>query len=224
MIKRFFFSITVLIAVFLPVSLMAQNMDVLSFSRTGKHNIQLNAGLLSEMRAENEVYFGSVKVDNQASGFLGSIAYFYWLEDNLAFTVSAGAIGADVSTSVDIGEVTTESAIVIPLLFGIKYQPFRFTDSQVMRPFIAASVGPYMGFASNVRTGLTIGTETVKETVLGGHLACGLELFPWRFLNTGFSIGYHLVGDFNRRIGADTNYSGPEFSLFIGVLLGRGKQ
>jgi hypothetical protein len=81
-----------------------------------------------------------------------------------------------------------------------------------------------MGFASNVRTGLTVGTETVKETALGACLSGGLELFPWRFLNIGFAAGYHFVGDFDQRIGPETNYSGPEFCLFIGVLLGKGKQ
>ena len=38
----------------------------------------------------------------------------------------------------------------------------------------------------------------------------------------GLSLGaaYHLVSDFDKRIGSETNYSGPEFGLSLGFIFG----
>ena len=92
-----------------------------------------------------------------------------------------------------------------------------------MRPYLSVSVGPCFGFASNVKVGLTTGTETYTEAALGGRLYAGFDLSITSFFLFGFGGGYYLATDFENRIGAEKNYSSPVFTLSFGFVFGRGK-
>lgn len=197
--------------------------QVVSNSLRGKHCIELDIGLLSEMSATSEVSAGGVTTRSEGNGLIGSIAYTYWLERNLGINFSVGALDADATTSVSGSGVFVESAAVVPVLFGLKYQPFRLTVNDVLRPYLSASVGPYFGFASNVRTGVTTATESFSETALGSHLGAGLDWSLSKLFTLGLEAGYRLVADFGNRIGSEKNYSSPEFSLSFGIVFGRGK-
>jgi len=195
-----------------------------SNSLKGKHGIELRLGLLSKLSSTNEISTGGITTKNKANGLGGSIAYNYWLEDNLALSISIGALNADANTSVSGGGTSVESAVVVPMLFGVKYQAFRFTDSNNLRPYVSASIGPYFGFASNVRAGAITSTESISETALGARLAVGMDLSLSKLFKLGFGAGYRFVTDFENRIGSETNYSSPEFSLLLGIVFGRGKK
>jgi hypothetical protein len=99
-----------------------------------------------------------------------------------------------------------------------------FAIGDALRPYVYASLGPYFGFASDVRTGVTAGTESYSGTALGSRVAAGMELSLSRRFTLGLAVGYRLVSDFERRIGAEENYSSPEFSLSLGVVIGRGQE
>jgi hypothetical protein len=189
----------------------------------GKHGIGIGVGLLSEMAVTNEISTGGVTTESSMSGLAGFIEYAYWIEDNMAFNFGVGAIGADARTSTGVSGVTTETAVVVPMLFGVKYQPFQFSASNAMRPYLTVAVGPCFGFASNVKVGLTTGTETYSETALGARLYAGLDLSITSFFLFGFGGGYYLATDFKNRIGAKKNYSSPIFSLSFGFVFGKGK-
>jgi outer membrane protein W len=160
---------------------------------------------------------------SEASGVVGSIAYDYWFADEWAFSVSLGVANANASTSVTGSGVFMESATVIPLLFGVKYKPIELAVGDALRPYLYAALGPYFGFASDVRSGTTTGTEAYSETALGSRAGVGMDLSLSRSFKLGFAVGYRFVSDFARRIGSDENYSSPEFSLSIGALIGKGK-
>jgi hypothetical protein len=66
-------------------------------------------------------------------------------------------------------------------------------------------------------------SRTVGETAIGMCLAAGIEGFFGRFIRLGFGMGYHAVSSFDQPIGDDDNYGGPEFSIGLGVMLGRGR-
>ncbi len=195
-----------------------------SNSWRGKHHIQLGVGLLSDYGVESEVSFGSVSNVVGGEGFFGSVAYDYWIDHNLAIGVSVGLIGSEVSTSVSGARVSVETASVVPLMFGIKYQPWRISGSNAVRPFVFASAGPFVGSGTRTRAGVIIGNETFTETVLGSNFGLGADVVLSRLFVLGVRAGYYLVSDFDSPIGSQKNYSSPEFTLSFGILLGKGKE
>jgi hypothetical protein len=86
-----------------------------------------------------------------------------------------------------------------------------------------ASVGPYIGFATNSVVGETVDEGIVVESVLGFRVRSGAAVFVSKRFRFGVAVGYHFVSDFEEHIGGDKDYSGPEFTLGFGVLLGKGK-
>ena len=190
----------------------------------GKHSIAISAGMLGKMTVTNVVSAAGETNRVEAREFLGSFAYTYWLENDLAVNFSVGILGMDVTNSVYGSEVSTETATVVPLLFGVKYQPFTVTESDVLRPYVAASMGPFFGTKTMNRVGAEVETEVYSETALGSHLGGGMDLSLGKWFTLGVGAGYYLVTDFEEPIGSDRNYSGPEFSLTLGIVFGRGKR
>jgi len=224
---------TFLCLLIIPLSLLLQNVwlgekaeaagQSSACSIRGKHAIELSLGLLSKFRSATMVSAGSTTTESEANGFIGSITYTHWLEEQVSIHITSGALDVDASTSVDGSRTFMETSTVVPLLFGVKYSPFRRPIGDVMRPFVSASVGPYIGFTSKVRSGTDTRRESYSETALGSRLGAGVDLSISRLFILGVSAGYHFVEDFNNRIGAEKNYSSPDFSLSLGVIFGKGK-
>ena len=190
------------------------------YALKGKHGIELQVGLLGSTKASTTTSVDGVTTSSTASGFLGALAYSYWVDNTLAVTISAGAADASAETSTGTGGVTVETGMIVPILFGVKYQPFRLTSDDVLRPYGSVALGPYLGFASNVYAGMATTTEAVSEAALGSRLGVGLDLSLSRSLILGVGAGYRFVADFKNRIGAEKNYSGPDFLLTFGVVFG----
>jgi hypothetical protein len=190
-----------------------------SNSWQGKHNIQLSIGLLSNYGVESETSISGTTNNVGSSGFLASIAYSYWAQEGLAFSVSVGVIGSEVNNSISGSRVSVQTSSVVPVLFGIKYQPFAMNLSESMKPYFFASIGPCFGSATYSRTGTSLKNESFSETVLASHFGLGTDFVLGRVFVVGFSAGYYLATDFDRPIGSQKNYSSPEFAFSIGILL-----
>jgi len=233
-IMSLFKAVVVISLMAFPISVMGQTLSTpeetesaerfASNSLRGKHCIEVTAGLLSGITSTTEVSAGNVTTKSEANGLIGSIGYTYWFENDWGITFSAGVSDADATTSVTDEGTSVISAVVMPMLFGVKYQPSGLIDSDVVRPYVSASIGPYSGFASNVRTGTTTVVESRSETALGSRLAVGVDLSLIKWFRLGFAGGYHFVTDFENRIGSEKNYSSPEFSLSFGIVFGKGKK
>ena len=195
-----------------------------SNSLRGRHCIEVTAGLLSEISATQEVTAGNVTTKSEANGFLGSVGYTYWVENDWGITFSVGVSDMDASVSTSGSGTSVIAAEVMPILFGVKYQPSGLIDSDVARPFASVSAGSYLGSSSEVRTGVTTVVEARSETALGSRLVVGVDLSVFRWFKLGFAGGYHFVTDFEDRIGSEKNFSGPEFSLSFGIVFGKGKK
>jgi hypothetical protein len=229
-----FRAIAVVSLMILPISVLGQTLPnppdtgpadrPASNSFRGKHCIEVTGGLLSEITSTAEVSWSDVRTKSEANGLLGSIGYTYWLEDDWGITFSAGVSDADATVFTSAWGTSVISAVVVPVLFGAKYQPSRLFNTDTVRPFVSASIGPYSGFASEVRTGLVTVVEARSETVPGTRLAAGVDLLLTKWLKLGFAGGYHFVADFGKRIGSEKNYSSPEFSMSLGVVFGKGKR
>jgi len=185
-----------------------------------KHRIDLNVSLLSEINATSEVTFAGTTTRGDANGVVGGVAYTYYASRDFGLGVSVGVMDADATTSVTGTGTSVEAASVVPLLFGVKYQPALFTVGEALRPYASISAGPYFGTASNVRSGLTTSTESLTETAIGARFAIGVDFLLGRFVALGVGGGYHLVSDFDNRIGSEKNYSSPEFALSLGFIFG----
>ena len=218
--------ITVILLMIFPLSVMAQTLpsaekkefsdQSISNSLRGKHSISLSAGILGGVTVENEVSPNGEITSVVGEEFLGSIGYTYWLENDLATKFCIGLLSLDVTNSVQGSEVSTETATVVPLLFGIKYQPFRLTESDVLKPYVTASVGPFFGSETMNRAGVNTETEVYSETAIGSHLGAGVDLLLSKWFTLGVGGGYYFVSDFERPNGSEKNYSGPEYSLSFG--------
>jgi outer membrane protein W len=218
-------ALIVTIALGLPSSGLAQTSAQSDpYSHGGLHQIELSLGLLSALNAGSDVSIGGVGVTSQVSGIIGSLAYGYWITDEWAVTLSVGIANADASTSASGSSVAVESAAVIPMLFGLKYKPVGLAVADALRPYLSVSIGPYLGLASDVRAGTTTGTESYSEAAIGARAAIGMELSLSRRFALGLMVGYHLVSEFEKRIGSETNPSSPEFSLSASFLIGKGKE
>ena len=64
--------------------------------------------------------------------------------------------------------------------------------------------------------------ENIRETAFGSRLAVGVDWFITHRFVSGISLGYHVMSDFDRFVGGSDDYSGPEVSVSVGVVLGRG--
>lgn len=231
--KSMFRAILVISLMILPISIMGQTLSApeamasgdrpVSNSLRGKHCIEVTAGLLSKITSTTEVFVGGVTTTSDADGFLGSIGYTYWLEDDWGITFSAGVSDADATVFTSAWGTSVISAVVMPVLFGAKYQPSGLFNTDTVRPYLSASIGPYSGFASEVRTGMTTVVEARSEAAFGSRLTAGADLLLTRWFKLGFAGGYHFVTDFENRVGSIKNCSSPEFSLSFGIVFGKGK-
>jgi hypothetical protein len=192
-------------------------------SLRGCHAITLRAGLLNRAKTEAEVSGEGVTTETSTNGFSGSLSYEYWVKQEVSVGVDVGLIAAESATSAGAGGVTSKSAAVIPVLFGIAYYPKQLALSPTMRPGGSLAVGAYVGSASNTQASTTVGSESVIETVLGLRVRAGVDWFLGDWFKLGISAGYHFVSEFDEQIGSERDYSGPEFSFGIGVLLGKAK-
>ena len=183
-----------------------------------KNNIEIRLGLLSKFTSANDINFGSITSKYENKGLLGAVSYSRWLKNNLALTVYSGILNADAQTRINAGTVNTESAAVILLLFGIKYEPIDLNSSNKVRPYITVLAGPLFGYASNVFINSGVGVQSVSENAFVGFLGVGVDFTLSKLFMAGIRGGYYLASDFDNRIGFEKNYSSPEFSVSFGLL------
>jgi hypothetical protein len=183
-----------------PAPLALENRHQLSFSFGFKTN------------SKSAVATGLASVDVE-TGFLSSLAYGYWFSPEWQLNFSAGLFGTE--TKVTWKGVATGATI--PVLFGISYYPLSLSMGSVGRPYAGIAAGVYIGSATRATTGLL--TTTESETVLGGRITLGVDLFVAQWFKLGPSLSYHLLDDFTRVTAEKKNYSGAEFSINFGFIL-----
>ncbi|MFQ5653063.1 MAG: hypothetical protein ACE5IY_24300, partial [bacterium] len=159
---RFFMTSIVCIAAY-PIFVLAQESPqvekprVSSTSRSsflhGKHRIAVSLGLLVQANSTHVTSVNQAGSDSRVDGAAATLAYTHWFRPDWAINISLGVLGAETRSSVGGSGVSSETGSVIPLLFGMKYQPAGLALNQALRPYVSASVGPYLGFATKSRAG-----------------------------------------------------------------------
>ena len=195
-------------ALILQTTASAQQLEPVKL--IGRHTITLEGGTKTNSNTTVIANAGGVDVK---SGFVGSINYGYWFDEEWAITLSAGVFGAGANTSYN----NVQTSSVIPLLFGMKYYPKALALGAVGRIYAGLAVGDYMGFATKTQS--LFGQSVVSESVFGGQISVGMDFFMASWFKIGPKLSYHLLGDFSQVIGTQKNLSGAAFSVEFGFVL-----
>jgi len=211
-----------------PIFAYAQGTASVDQSRTqransllGRHGVSVNLGLLIQANSTHAASGRGFSTDSRAEGAAGGLAYTYWFKQDWATGFSVGVLAAEAKAIADGSGSSSETGSVIPILFGLRWQPSAMALSPTVRPYVSAAVGPYVGVATKSRAGLVTGNESFTDTAVGAYVAVGVD-WIFRRLTFGLNAGYHFVSDFDQPIASDNNYSGPQLALSFGLLFGRG--
>jgi hypothetical protein len=181
-------------------------------SLAGRHMIAVSVGFMDHVTNFVNVTIGGVEVNSEGALWVG---YGHWFEPDWALLAEIGVVSSQVSVSV----TGTQTAMLFPILFGVRYQPENWALGEKVRPYLGVSAGPYFGFQTVAGWSVEVGTQTA----IGGRFGAGLDVILGRHVSLGGVVRYHAVTDFDRPIGSRDNYSGLEFALRLGILLGAGR-
>jgi hypothetical protein len=196
----------------------------------GKNGIDLNLGIYNNSGVTSTAISSLInknEVTNATGGFSGSISYQYWFKNYLTFRIGVGALVTNVETktytNIDpysyTGKVTNEVATVTSILSGLNFYPLQLSNEKRILPHLSFSVGPYIGVynKSEVLNNSVI-EETTVETVLGCRTGAGFDVLIGSIFKLGADFGYNFLADFNKPIGSETNYSGPDYCMTFGFI------
>jgi len=165
-----------------------------------------------------------VETTAKSGDVLIALSYGRWLQENLSLNLTLSALAGEASSRVGSLGVSTHSVSVLSVLLGVRYYLPESTFKTPFRPYLAASVGPYIGAEAKNEVGSQIISESQTLGSFGGNLGAGLDVEFGQHFMAGVNVGYNLMMDFSESIGGRDNYSGPECSIGISYLLGRGVQ
>jgi len=204
----------VLSAVVSMAALSAVPAAASELAASAAHEITARVGFVSNVGTE---FSGpTYGVSATTGGVLGTIQYDYWIKDEWAIGLSAGAVDAGTDFSIENGVPSSSVASVAMLHLGATYRPAALAITPDLRPFVSLSAGPYIGSFVG-QSGWFSGAST--STSAGLRALVGLDLRFARHFKVGIAGGYHLIGEFDE-LGTTTDYSQPEFSIGFGVGFG----
>ncbi len=187
--------------------------------------IELNAGLWGGAKVSNSIGSTGIQSSASATSFLGGVSYAYGLREDVAVTLSVSILSAssnNVANSFNTFSMIPEQSVasaVVPVLVGVRYYVPNPRPGEKVRPFVSLGVGPYIGTQSSRSIGITIAQESLTESVFGGRVGVGLDLYTGNNFKFVVKAGYNFMSDFSQPIGARTNYNGGDLSIGIGYAI-----
>ena len=150
---------------------------------------------------------------------MGSVAYTYQLNENLALIIRWAGLIAEVEQNVGVLGTSQGVVIVMPLLFGVRY--YWPLAPSPFRPYVVASAGPY--FLQDVwqDDSVRLVQEVRVQATIGTYVGGGIDFAIGRYLMLGASAGYHLIANFAEPVRSRKNFSGPELSFSLSLLWGK---
>lgn len=202
-----------------------------------RSRVELRVGLWNQGgKHEATAQAGPFEVETAAEtgGMLVSLAYAYWMQENLAVHFTLGVLAVEASSRVGPGGLNQQVGVIYPVMLGIRYYLPGSTLQTPFRPFLTVGIGPNIGVEAKNEVGLqvSIGPNTGEVslqvaqqsrtmTSFGSHVGGGLDVRLGRSFMAGVNVGYNLMTDFSRALGGRRNYSGLEFSAGVSWLFGK---
>ena len=189
-----------------------------------RSRVELRVGLWNQgEKREAIAQDGPFEIETAAEmdGMLVSLAYAYWMQENLAVHFTLGVLAVKASSRVGPGGLNQEVSVVYPVVLGIRYYLPGSTLQTPFRPFLTMGIGPNIGVESKNEVGLQVAQQSRIMTSFGGHVGGGVDVRLGRSFMAGANVGYNLMTDFSRALGGRRNYSGLEFAVGISWLFGK---
>ncbi len=170
---------------------------------------------------------------------MGSVAYTYQLNKNLALMVRYAGLFAEAKNNVGVLGISQDVVSILSFLLGARY--YWPLASSPFRPYVVASAGSYflqdiyqkVGIGQDVRederedeeddreyTGQLVQAVKAQATI-GTYVGGGIDFAIGRYLMLGAGAGYHLIADFSEPIRGRNNFSGLELSFSLSFLWGK---
>jgi len=186
-----------------------------------RHQIELRIGGWSKATdTRTSVGAGDLTTTVASTGFVGGLAYGHWLREELALRISASLLAASSDAELSGTTVATNVAAVVPVLVGVRYYFPKTTYGGQFRPFAGAGVGSFVGSQASTQIGTSVVNESRTETVLGGEIETGVGIVLDRYVLATVAAAYDLMTDLSEPVGGSRNYSGPQITIGISLLLG----
>lgn len=181
----------------------------------GKHSIFINLGVIDQT---SKVTIDPLNVSNKMN-FQASLAYNYWMKNELAFEANVGFINSSVNNNVTSFGVEQKTAVITNFFLGIKYSPAFKNVPYSFRPFTRLLTGVVIGSATEEKVAIgLLKTNSITQTALSAKLGVGADIIVDRYLRFGLAVDYLIMPDFNESVGTRKNYSGVNFSFIIGAI------
>jgi len=191
----------------------------------GRHRIELRFGYGHPGGATVQTSVGGVVTSSVGTeNFSGGGGYSYWFRPDWAVSLTASALDATVESRVGHG-VGSEVSSVASVLLGVRKDFLSSAEEPRVRPYITASLGPYIGSSTLERVG-SHGVRSEVRTVaaFGGQVGGGFDVQISRLIMLGGRVGFNFQTDFSSPIGGRDNYNGVEAGISLSFLLGKGTQ
>ncbi|MGK9369546.1 hypothetical protein ACSSWA_11650 [Melioribacter sp. Ez-97] len=186
----------------LMVSIKAQSVSIEGKSALG---FTLGTYLNSEKNSVSAAY----NVTASATGFMGSLFYSNWLQENLSIRFSLGFLNGSADVKVDGWNTGQSASSVVPLLMGVNYY-FIDENPGKIRPFAGLAAGVYIG--SEAKNSI-VQTSARSESVFGVKPLAGIDFILGKHFIMGAEAGYNLMTDFKDSVGGRKNYSGGDIAF-----------
>lgn len=211
-----------ILAIFLIAGLLASMATAGELD--GRSRFEVRAGFSGGSSNTTSVIVGTtIETSTGGEGAMGSVMLAHWLKENLAITFTVSGQSIDVETKIDAGSVSTRTATIGSLHTGIRYYIPKPTFRVSWRPYLSASVGPYISSESNTSITSTMSVESKTQTAFGVQLGAGVDITLSRVFMIGIHTGYNLMTDFSDPIGGKKNFSNPEFGIGLSFLFGKSR-
>jgi len=190
-----------------------------TFTLRGSSAIELDLGFWNNVNAGQQLNVTGVRQEAKASGFVGGLTYCYWMRENMAITVAGSLLSSEASSTIITNPITVRqnASALFSFLVGMRYFIPEPDPEDMLRPYLAISVGSFMGFeASN-----SLPAQSAhSESTFGGRAGIGLDAHLGTSVKLGVNAGYNAMSDFRSAVGARNNFNGYDFSVGIAFLFG----
>jgi outer membrane protein W len=209
------------IAIFCILGLMLSS-TVQAGALEKRSRIELRAGLTGLKSEKASALTTDVQVVSGKGGFLGGLAYSYWIRENVALSLSASYLKAESKTQTDLGAIYSHNVTIVPTVLSLRFYLHESDLKSAFRPFAEVGLGAFVASVNEASSGEEIVQESLTQTSYGGYVGGGLDFQINHYLMLGTRAGYHLISDFSDPMGGRKNYSGPEMNFGVSLLFGKG--
>lgn len=185
-----------------------------------RYSLDFSAGAWIRSGSTTTTLHHGALVKADASGAAFTMGLNHWLEEDLAAQLSFSFFGAKAETKATLFSSTVNTNIFMPVLVGVKYYFPPSTLLSSFRTYGSVAVGPLFGFESKIEY-LSVGSQTATTAMT--RVGAGVDILLRRYAKINLNGSYNLMLDFSTAIGGMKNYSGPEISVGLGILMGKGE-